>query len=76
MKNIFLAVVVLFIAAGSSSAFATESHNKMKHVSISFSENDAKTRLPASVDEKAVMAAQARHVAKDKSLDEAIENLF
>ncbi len=75
MKNILLSAVVLLIAATSNSASAKEVQ-KLKHVVISFSENDAESRLPASVEEKAVVEAQARHVAKDRSLDEAIENLF
>jgi hypothetical protein len=75
VKNILLSAVVLMIAATSNSASAKEVQ-KLKHVVISFSENDAKSRLPASVEEKAVIEAQARHVAKDRSLDEAIENLF
>ncbi len=74
MKNIFLALVVLLVGVSSSSSFAKEVQ-KRKVVVISFTDTDAKPRLPSSRDERAVMAAQARHIATDKSLDQAIENL-
>jgi hypothetical protein len=74
MKNILLALVILIVGVFSTSSFAKEAP-KRKIVVISFTENDTKPRMPSSIDERAVVAAQARHVATSKSLDQAIENL-
>ena len=64
------------IAATSNFASAKEVQ-KIKHEVISFTEKEIKSRSLASVeDETAVVEAQERHVAKYKSLDDAIENLF
>ncbi len=75
MKNILLVSITLLMVPFSNLAFAKEVQ-KYKHVAINFTESDSKSRLPASIEEQAVIEAQARHVAKSKSLDEAIENLF
>ena len=58
----------------STSSFAKEV-TKRKVTVITFTENDTKSSMPSSIDERAVMAAQARHIATNKSLDQAIENL-
>jgi len=74
MKNILLALVIVLVGVFSTSSFAKEAP-KRKVVVITFTENDTKSPRISSLDERAVMAAQARHVASSKSLDQAIENL-
>jgi hypothetical protein len=74
MKSILLSLAILIVGVNSSHAFAKEVP-KRQVVVISFSENETRSRAPSSIDERAVMAAQARHIASTRSLDQAIEDL-
>jgi hypothetical protein len=74
MKNILLAIVIVLVGAVSTSSYAKDVKAR-KVVVISFTESDTKARMPSSVDERAVVAAQSRHVAQMSALDLAIQNL-
>lgn len=79
MKITFLAVAVLFLSTVSINANAKNVHHKhpkRKVVVISFSENEAKRRGPASdIYSPDEIAAQARHEARMASLNRSMDDL-